>query len=65
VVAAGDYGIGPNGLANTKDIVWRNATSGSFVVWRMDQAGNRTSGGFTNPSAPNPNPTDWTIVGPK
>ncbi len=65
VVAAGDYGIGPGGLPGTKDIVWRNATSGNIVVWRMDRAGNRTSGGFTNPSAPNPNPTSWTIVGPK
>ena len=65
VLAAGDYGIGPGGLANTKDIVWRNATSGRFVVWYMDRAGNRTAGVFTNPNAPDTNPTDWTIAGPR
>lgn len=42
-----------------------NATSGNMVVWHMDQAGNRTSGLFTTPSAPAPNPTDWTLAGPR
>lgn len=65
VLAAGDYGRGANGLPATKDIVWRNATSGNMVVWHMDHAGNRTSGLFTTPSAPAPNPTDWTIAGPR
>ena len=65
VLAAGDYGVGPGGQILTKDIVWRNATSGNFVVWYMDTAGNRTSGTFTSPTSPSPNPTDWTIVGPR
>jgi hypothetical protein len=45
-------------------MVWRNATSGRFVVWHMDQAGNRTSGVFTTPDAP-ASPLAWTIVGPR
>jgi len=65
VLAMGDYGLGPAGLPDTKDIVWRNGTSGKVVVWHMDLAGNRTAGVFTNPDAPSPNPTDWTIVGPR
>ncbi len=65
VLAAGDYGLGTGGTANTKDIVWRNATSGKYVVWYMDFAGNRTFGEFTSPNNPSPNPTDWTIVGPR
>ena len=48
----GDYGLGPGGLPGTNDIVWRNATSGTFVVWYMDQAGNRTFGTFTCPTPP-------------
>ncbi len=72
VVAAGDYGI--PGSATTgwtgkqpgsRDIVWRNATSGNVVVWHMDYALNRTDGFFTSPVAPSPNPTLWTIVGPR
>jgi hypothetical protein len=65
VLAMGDYGLGPSGLPGTIDIVWRNATSGRFVVWYMDRAGGRTSGSFTSPDAPSPTPTDWTIVGPR
>ncbi len=65
VLAAGDYGLGTGGTANTKDIVWRNATSGKYVVWYMDFAGNRTFGEFTSPTNPSPNPTNWTIVGPR
>lgn len=64
VLAVGDYGVGPGGLPYTKDIVWRNATSGRLVVWWMDQAGNRTWGTFTSPDSP-PSPLDWTIVGPR
>jgi uncharacterized repeat protein (TIGR01451 family) len=65
VLAMGDYGAGAGGLPNTRDIVWRNANSGRFVLWYMDQAGNRTSGLFTTPMEPSPNPTAWTIVGPR
>jgi hypothetical protein len=65
VLAGGDYGIGPGGLWGTPDIVWRNATSGRFVVWHMDRAGNRTFGEFTAPMEPTPVPTDWTIAGPR
>ena len=65
VLAMGDYGVGAGGLPNTRDIVWRNATSGRFVLWYMDQAGNRTSGLFTTPMEPGPNATSWTIVGPR
>ncbi len=64
VLAVGDYGPGLGGLANTKDIVWRNATSGRLVLWWMDRAGNRTFAAFTVPDAP-ANPLDWTIVGPR
>jgi len=63
-LAMGDYGAGPGGLPDTKDIVWRNATSGNFVVWYMDAAGNRTFGTFTTPVAP-PTPLNYTIVGPR
>jgi hypothetical protein len=71
VLAGGDYGIGPDGpdaappVAQANDIVWRNATSGKYVVWLMDFAGNRTGGVFTAPDGPSPNPTYWTIVGPR
>jgi hypothetical protein len=65
VLAAGDYGVGPGGLPNTADIVWRNTTSGKFVVWYMDTTGVRTAGTFTTPDAPAAPATDWTIVGPK
>jgi len=63
VVAAGDYGQG-GGPPGTNDIVWRNDTSGNIVVWFMDDAGNRTGGGFTSPPAPNM-PTEWNVVGPR
>jgi hypothetical protein len=64
VLAAGDYGVGPGGLAGTNDVVWRNASSGKYVVWYMDNAGNRTSGSFTAPDSP-ANPLGWTIAGPR
>ncbi len=64
VLATGDYGVGPGGVADTADLVWRNATSGKYVVWYLDLAGNRTSGTFTSPDAP-VDPTGWTIVGPR
>lgn len=64
VLASGDYGVGPYGSPGTLDLVWRNATSGRFVVWYMDTRGNRTSGRFTNPAAP-ANPLDWTLAGPR
>lgn len=65
VLAMGDYGVGSSGLPGTIDIVWRNATSGRFVVWYMNRAGARTHGTFTSPDAPSPTPVDWTIVGPR
>lgn len=65
VLAVGDYGVGGGGLPGTNDVVWRNADSGSFVVWYMDFAGNRTGGTFTSPASPSPDPTTWTIVGPR
>ena len=68
VLAGGDYGVGPaqtgTPLPGSKDIVWRNATSGNMVVWHMDFAGSRTSGEFTNPTAPT-TPLDWTVAGPR
>ena len=64
VLAAGDYGVGPDAQVGTADIIWRNATSGRYVAWLMDRQGNRTSGLFTTPDAPT-TPLDWTIVGPK
>ena len=81
VLAGGDYGVGPGGIGDSNDLVWRNASSGNFVVWYMDTAGNRTFGTFTIPSGP-PNmppafgpadqamdqpmaPIDWFIVGPR
>ena len=47
-----------------EDLVWRNATSGRYVVWHMDAAGVRTSGRFVNPPAPDV-PLGWTIAGPR
>ena len=64
VLATGDYGAGPGGTPDTADVVWRNATSGKYVVWHLDLAGNRTAGTFTTPDAPT-NPLDWTIAGPR
>ena len=64
VLAAGDYGVGPNGRPGTYDLVWRNADSGRFVVWNMDTHGVRTAGRFVNPPAP-ADPLDWTIAGPR
>ncbi len=64
VLATGDYGAGPGGIADTADVVWRNETSGRYVVWHLDLAGNRTAGTFTTPDAP-ASPLDWTIAGPR
>jgi hypothetical protein len=64
-VAAGDYGVGPGGLPNTHDIVWRNSASGRLVVWYVDLAGRRTAGAFTDPPAPSPDPTAWIVAGPR
>ncbi len=65
VQATGNFGTGAGGVSGSNDIVWRNATSGRVVVWNMDFAGNRTAGAFTTPDAPSPNPTEWTVVGPR
>jgi hypothetical protein len=64
VLATGDYGAGPAGLPGTADVVWRNETSGKYVVWHMDRAGNRTAGAFTSPDSP-ADALNWTIVGPR
>lgn len=64
VVASGDFGLGPNGTPKTGDVLWRNATSGRYVVWFLGQAGQRTAGMFTTPDAPTP-ALDWTVVGPR
>ncbi len=64
VLAGGDYGPGPGGLPGARDLVWRNASSGNYVIWHMDTRGNRTSGRFTNPASP-ANPLNWTIAGPR
>jgi hypothetical protein len=64
ILASSDYGIGAGGLAGTNDIVWRNETSGRFVLWYMNNAGTRTSGTFTTPDSP-ASPLSWTIVGPR
>jgi hypothetical protein len=64
VVAAGEYGFGPNGQAGTHDLVWRNASSGRLVVWFMDCAGSRTGGAFTTPQAP-ADPLAWAVAGPR
>jgi hypothetical protein len=61
VVALSDYGRG-GGPAGTHDIVWQNDTSLNVVVWHMDLAGNRTSGGFTNPFNPGPG---YKVVAPR
>ncbi len=72
VLAGGDYGVGPTTpppvpppVPDSKDLVWRNATSGRFVVWHMDLAGNRTAGVFTVPNQPPDPAAEWTIVGPR
>ncbi len=65
VLAMGDYGVGAGGQGGSIDLVWRNATSGRFVAWYMDHAGHRTAGVFTSPDAPSPDPTGWSIVGPR
>jgi hypothetical protein len=68
VVAGGDYGPGPGGVLAAGDIVWRNDTSGRLVVWHMDPESfplARTTGQFTSPDAPSPNPLDWRVVGPR
>jgi hypothetical protein len=51
VAASADFGpgAGPGGVLGAPDLVWRNETSGKFVIWFMDRAGVRTSGAFTNP----------------
>ncbi len=50
-----------------RDIVWRNDTSGKFVVWHMDggfPTATRLSGVFTNPDSP-ANALAWRIVAPR
>ncbi len=65
VWASGDYGVGPGGQPGTNDLVWRNATSGRYVVWHLDLAGLRTAGVFTDPWQPEGQPLEWEIAGPR
>ncbi len=71
VLASADYGVGIDGadaappVPGSHDLIWRNASSGNFVVWHLDYARNRTHGLFTSPAAPATTPTSWTIVGPR
>ncbi len=65
VLAVGDYGVGAGGQPETRDLVWRNATSGRFVVWHLDLAGVRTAGVFTTPMQPEGDPLAWTLAGPR
>ena len=65
VWASGDYGSGPGGQPGTNDLVWRNATSGRYVVWHLDLAGLRTAGVFTDPWQPEGQPLEWEIAGPR
>ena len=71
VLAGGDYS-GSSSSTCTNDIVWRNATSGRAVIWQMDNASNRVSGGFSTPDGPTTDPngtttnaTDWILAGPR
>lgn len=49
-VAWGDYGRGlPSAPFGTPDVVWQNDVSKKLVLWYMDFAGRRVSGGFTTP----------------
>lgn len=52
-------------MANSNDVLWRNANSGKLVVWHLDLAGHRTAGTFTNPDGPPAPATDWTVAGPR
>jgi hypothetical protein len=66
LVAAADYGKGAatEGVPvhGAPDLVWRNATSGKLVIWHMNLAGQRTSGGFTTPDGVS---LDYAVVGPR
>lgn len=71
VLAGGKYS-GTSAAACTHDIVWRNATSGRAVVWRMDALGVRMSGVFMTPDGPLATPDglptqrlEWVIAGPR
>lgn len=71
VLAGGKYS-GSSATACTNDIVWRNATSGRVVVWRMDAAGVRLSGVFATPDGPLVTPDgsvtqrlEWVLAGPR
>jgi hypothetical protein len=63
-VAVGDFGRGEGGVPDSQDIVWRNDVSGKLVAWHLDLAGNRTSGVFTTPDAPD-QPLAYRVVGPR
>jgi uncharacterized repeat protein (TIGR01451 family) len=63
IAAVADY----NG-DNQSDLLWRNTTSGRFVMWFMNGL-DRTAGTFTNPpevlGSPSEGGLAWRIVGPK
>jgi len=68
VVAVGDWGKGSGAerpaVDGANDLLWRNATTGRLVIWHMNLAAQRTSGGFTSPDAPY-QPLDIEVVGPR
>jgi hypothetical protein len=68
LVAAGDYGLGPAGerpaVADSIDLVWRNALTGRMAIWFMDRRMNRTGGRMIVPDPPAAQP-GWTVAGPR
>lgn len=64
VVGAANYGGDSSPLVAWNDLLWRNATSGKLVVWRMNAQGDRLEGLFTTPDAPS-NALAWQVVGPR
>lgn len=56
VVATGDFGLGTGSerpaVLGSADLIWQNQTTGRLVVWHLNRAGERTSGGLLTPSLP-------------
>ncbi len=63
VVAVGDFGVGPAGVAGASDVVWRSSASGRQVIWFLDTTGRRTAGIFITPLTPG-DPA-WQTQGPR
>lgn len=68
LVAAGDFGLGPAGerpaVADSIDLVWRNALTGRMAIWFMDRRMNRTGGRMVTPDPPAAAP-GWAVAGPR